>query len=164
MQLRGSRWDETEIRSICPMVSQIWAPCRSVHLQYPCMSVNPPLIINDILGYLYRASLEMHFEAVIERVWTCTWRPRSSELSDALGGRDTPSWEMNFEVVMERVWGCSFRPWSSDFGDALWSWDPSSSEICTWGAWSCELEGREPGCLEILLEAMIDQDWGSTWK
>jgi len=31
---------------------------------------------------------EMHLEAVIDRVWRCTGRPRSSELRDALGGRD----------------------------------------------------------------------------
>ena len=30
----------------------------------------------------------MHSEAVIERVSRCTWRPRLSELRDALGGRD----------------------------------------------------------------------------
>jgi len=38
---------------------------------------------------------EMHFEAVIERVWRCTSRPRSSELRDALGGRDQSSVEMH---------------------------------------------------------------------
>jgi hypothetical protein len=30
----------------------------------------------------------MHLEAVIERVWRCTWRPSLSEFGDALGGRD----------------------------------------------------------------------------
>jgi hypothetical protein len=35
-----------------------------------------------------RASLEMHVEAVIERVWRCTWRPILSELRDTLGGPD----------------------------------------------------------------------------
>jgi len=49
---------------------------------------------------------EMHSEAVIERVWRCTWRPRLSELRDALGGRDRrdqASLEMHFEAVIERV-------------------------------------------------------------
>ena len=32
-------------------------------------------------------SLEIHLEAVIERVWRCTWRPRSREFGDANGGR-----------------------------------------------------------------------------
>jgi hypothetical protein len=49
-------------------------------------------------------SLEIHFEAVIELVWTCTWRPRSNELSDALRGRDRLSLEMHWEAVIERVW------------------------------------------------------------
>ena len=30
----------------------------------------------------------MHLEAVIVSTGTCTWRPRSSEFGDALGGRD----------------------------------------------------------------------------
>jgi hypothetical protein len=34
-----------------------------------------------------RVNSEIHLEAVIEQVWRCTWRPRSSELRDALGGR-----------------------------------------------------------------------------
>jgi len=38
---------------------------------------------------------EMHFEAVIERVWRCHWRPRLSELRDALGGRDRASLGMH---------------------------------------------------------------------
>jgi hypothetical protein len=33
-------------------------------------------------------SLEMHLEAVIERVRRCAWRPLSCELRDALGGSD----------------------------------------------------------------------------
>jgi len=46
-------------------------------------------------------TLEMHSEAVIERVWRCTWRPRSSELRDALGGRDRASLDMHLEAVIE---------------------------------------------------------------
>ena len=56
---------------------------------------------------------EMHFEAVIERVWRCTWRPRSSELraalgghdrsnfGDARGGGDRTSLEMQLEIEIE---------------------------------------------------------------
>jgi len=40
-------------------------------------------------------SSEMHFEADIERVWRCNWRPRSSNS------------EMHLEAVMERVWRCT---------------------------------------------------------
>jgi len=73
----------------------------------------------DTLGGHYRVNSEMPLEAVIERVWRCTWRPRSSwtqrctwrpwssELGDALGGRD--------QVTLRITW----KPWSSHFGDAL---------------------------------------------
>jgi len=44
---------------------------------------------------------EMHFEAVIEGVWRCNWRPRLSELRDALGGRDRVSLEMHLEAEIE---------------------------------------------------------------
>ena len=44
---------------------------------------------------------EMHFEAVIERVWRCNWRPRLSELRDTLRGSDGGSLEMNLEAEIE---------------------------------------------------------------
>ena len=53
---------------------------------------------------------EMYFEAVIERVWRCNWRPRLSEFRDALGGRDLASLEIHWEAVIERVWRCTLRP------------------------------------------------------
>jgi len=40
----------------------------------------------DALGGGDRASLEMHIEAMIERVWRCNCRPKLIELRDALGG------------------------------------------------------------------------------
>jgi len=43
----------------------------------------------------------MHWEAVIERVWRCTWRARLSELTDALGGRDRVSLDMHLEAEIE---------------------------------------------------------------
>jgi hypothetical protein len=33
-------------------------------------------------------NLEIHFEAMIVRTGRCTWRPRSSEFGDALGGQN----------------------------------------------------------------------------
>ena len=42
---------------------------------------------------------EMHLQAVIEQVWICTWKLRSSEFGDALGGHDLA----NLQAVMERV-------------------------------------------------------------
>jgi len=65
------------------------------------MSVHPPSLLNDILGGGDPLSLEMHWEAVIDRVWRCTWRPRLSELRDALGGRDRASLEMHLEAEVE---------------------------------------------------------------
>jgi len=35
---------------------------------------------------------EMHLEAEIERVWRCTWRPRSCNT------------ELHLEAVIEQVW------------------------------------------------------------
>jgi hypothetical protein len=79
-------------------------------------------------------SLEMHLEAAIEGVWTCNWSPPSSEVGDALGGRDRATWEMHLEAAIERgfemklggrdratlemyleaaierVWRCTWRP------------------------------------------------------
>jgi len=46
----------------------------------------------------------MYLEAVIERVERCTWKPRSSELRDALGGRDRASLEMQLEAMIDRDW------------------------------------------------------------
>jgi len=57
--------------------------------------------LSDALGGRDRVSLEMHLEAVIERVWGCTGRLRSSELRAALGGRDRVSLEMHLEAEME---------------------------------------------------------------
>ena len=56
---------------------------------------------------------EMHSEAVMERVWRCTWGPRLSELRDALRGCHRVSLEMHLEAVIdviERVWRCTLRP------------------------------------------------------
>ena len=44
---------------------------------------------------------EVHFGAVIERVWRCSWRLRLSELRDTLGGRDPASLEMHLEAEIE---------------------------------------------------------------
>ena len=65
-----------------------------------------PLIerVWDALRDRYWVNSEMHLEAVIERVWRCTWRLRSSELRDALGGRDWVSLEMHLEAMLVRTW------------------------------------------------------------
>jgi len=43
------------------VIMQTWRP-------YVCEVV-------DTLGGCDRVSLEMHLEAVIERIWRCTWKP-----------------------------------------------------------------------------------------
>jgi hypothetical protein len=45
---------------------------------------------------------EMHSEADIERVWRYTWRLRSSEIRDALGGHVRASLEIHMEAIIER--------------------------------------------------------------
>ena len=56
---------------------------------------------------------------VIERVWRCTWRPRSSQLRDALGGHNHATLEMHWEAEIQSTERCTWRPSSSEFGDAL---------------------------------------------
>jgi len=56
---------------------------------------------SDALGGRNQSSLEMHWQAVIERVWRCNWRRRLSELRDALGGRDRASLELHLEAEIE---------------------------------------------------------------
>ena len=46
--------------------------------------MNSEMHLEAVIERIWRCT----FEAVIKRVWRCTWRPRSSELRDALGGRD----------------------------------------------------------------------------
>ena len=40
----------------------------------------------------------MHLDGLIERIWRFTWRPRSSELRDALGGHYRSRLEMYMEA------------------------------------------------------------------
>ena len=128
-QLRGSRGEENEMMSIYPGVSRIWTPCRSVHLRYPCISVHPPSLINDVLGGRDRSSCEMHLEAKIKWTQRRTCRPRSDELGDALGGHDGASLEMRWEALIERVWRCTLRPWSHEVRHAIGDRDWVNSEM-----------------------------------
>ena len=64
-----------------------------------------------------RVNSEIHCEAIIQRVWQCTWMPRSSELRDTLG------------AVIEQVWRCIWRQRSSGLRDAFVGRDRSSLEM-----------------------------------
>jgi len=66
--------------------------------------------------YTCRRSLTMYLEAVIKRVERCTWRLWSSEIGDALWGRDRWWLEMNFGAMIEGVWRCNWRPWLCKLG------------------------------------------------
>jgi len=150
------RGDGNEMKSIYSGVCRIYTPRHSLHLCYPYISVQPPSLLEEVLD---RACLR------------CTWRGRSGELRDALGGQDRASLEMHLEVMIVRT--C--RPWLSELGYALGDWDRVNSEMhlearikrvwrCTWRPWSCELASLNQASLEILLEAMIERDWRSTWR
>ena len=64
----------------------------------------------DALGGCDWARLEMHLEAVIERVWRCTWKTTLCQLRDALGGHDRASLEMDLEAVFEGIERYTWRP------------------------------------------------------
>ena len=123
--------------------------------------------ITAVCLYTHQRFLMMYFEAVINHIWRCTWRLGSSELRDALGGRDWQSLK------------CTWRLWSSELTDSLGGYDRGSWEMlleakigwthwCTWRPRSGELKNalgnRNWACSEIHLEAKIDQDWRSTWR
>ena len=102
--------------------------------------------------YTHRRSWTIYLEAVIDRVWRCTWRPIWSELRDALGGRDRASLEMHLETEIEWTHRCTWRPWSRKFGHALGGQDGVNSEMhseagtervwrCTCSLWSSEIGG-----------------------
>jgi len=57
--------------------------------------------LRDALGGRVGESLETYLGAEIERLWTCTWRPRVSELRDVIGGCDRARVEMLLEAVIE---------------------------------------------------------------
>jgi hypothetical protein len=85
----------------------------------------------------------MHMEAMMGRVWRCTWRPGLRELRDALGGRDrgdTASLAMHWEAVIERVWRCNWRPRLSELTDALRGCDQVRSDM------HFDLEGVDGKC------------------
>jgi len=63
-----------------------------------------------------RCSLKMYLEAVIKHVWRCTWRLRSSELRDGLGGREWAKLVMHMEAVIECLGRYTWRRWSIKIG------------------------------------------------
>ena len=78
----------------------------NVRLRYPSISVDPPSLNHDVLIGCDWASWELHLEAEIEWTQRCTWRPGSSELRDALRGRDRANLEGVIEWVGDTLGGC----------------------------------------------------------
>jgi len=140
-------------------VWRIYTPRHPVHLLYPCISVQPPSLLEDILdrarlrctwrrrlselrdalGDWDRVNSEMYLEAGIERVWRFSWRPWSCELA----GRNWVSLEIHLEAVIERVWRHTWRPWSSEIGRVLGSgrWMARRDSIHQLGnsqPWECD--------------------------
>jgi len=120
--------------------------------------------------FTLRCSVTLNLEAVIERIWTCTWMSRSSELRDALGGHERANLAMHFETVITRVSWCNWRSWLSEFRDTLRGSDQARLEMqletniewtqrCTWRPWSSKfrdaLGGQDWGNSEIHSEAVI---------
>jgi len=110
-------WDGNEMMSIYSGDCRIYTPHHSVHLRYP---VSP---------YTSRRSLMMYFEAVIERIWRCTWRLRSTEPRDTLGGRDRATLEIHLETALEWTQRCTLWPGFSEYGDALGDQHRVNSEM-----------------------------------
>jgi len=146
--------------------------------------------VTPVSLHTYRRSWKMYFEAVIERVWRCTWRLWLSELRDALGGRDPVNLEKHLETerlselrdvlagqnwaILEMQLGTER---SSELRDALGGRNWVSlkmhleamiewTERCGWKLWLSEfgdaLGSRDWVCWQIQVEARIDQDWRST--
>jgi len=107
--------------------------------------------VTPVSPYTHRSSLRIYLEAVIDRIWRCTWRPRWSGLTDTLGGRDRARLEMHLETEIEWTHRCTWRPWSSVFGHALGGRDRVNSvmhsEAVTKWVWgcTCRLRSSENG-------------------
>jgi len=70
-----------------------------------------------------RACLEIHLEAVIERVCRCTWRPWSSQFCDALPCCDRASLERHLQAIIERDWMSTCRQSIWREGETGWARD-----------------------------------------
>jgi len=153
-------------------VCRIYTPRQSVHLPYPWISVQPLSLLQDVLD------------------WAClrfTWRQRSSELRDALGGRDSASLDMHLETAIEWTQWCTWSRGSSEFGDALGGHDHANLKAViervwryTWRPWSSEfgdalggrgrvnsedaVGGRDRSSLEMHSEAVTKRVWRCSYR
>jgi len=104
--------------------------------------------VTDALRGWDRASLEMHYEAMIMQ----TWKPWLGEFWEALGRLYSNmfgchvrvNWVMDYDAVSEQGWRYTWKPWSSEFWDTL--------------------GGRYQASLDIHLEAIIEHNLTSTCR
>jgi len=126
-----------------------------VQFVFSSMYVYSYLSTHGISGLAARddcRQFEVHLKMTIEWTQRYTPRPWSSELGDALGGRDGVNWgmhreaviervgdalgdrdwvnsHMHLEAVIKRVWRCNWRPRKSELRDALGGCDRASLEM-----------------------------------
>jgi hypothetical protein len=72
---------------------------------------------------------EMHWVAIIERVWRCNWCRILSVLRDELRSRERASMEMQLQTEMEGTQRYIGRPCSSKFEHAVGCGDRLNSEM-----------------------------------
>jgi hypothetical protein len=51
----------------------------------------------------------MHLDTVLEWVWRCIWKPKSSNSEMHLEAEIKLNSEMHLEPVIEQVWKCTWR-------------------------------------------------------
>ena len=175
--LGKSEWEQKlgKIECVFSLYDKMRWKWDAVYLLRGLPNIYYASLIPPVSLYTYRRSLTIYLEAVIELVCRCTWRPRSSELRDALGGRDRVNWELHLEAMIERVWRCTWRPRSNELRAALGGHDRSSLEMhwedviewvwrCTWRPRSSELSDALGGHDRSSLEAVIERVWRCTGK
>jgi len=123
--------------------------------------------LGDVLGRCDRARFKTHLEAMIERVWRCTWRPPLCKI----GGRIDARLEIYVEAVIERVWRCTWKPEWSKIGDALGGCNRAGLEmhfetmiVQTWRPWSYELRDALGGCDRASLKMLLEEVMVRTWR
>jgi len=159
--LGKSEWDKTlgKIECVFSLYDKMRSKSDDVYLPrgLPNMystSLSPPLLP------LYLSTPAITHEQCTSRLW-------SSELRDALGGRDWVNSEMHLEAEIEWTQRCTWRPRLSELRDALGDRDWVNSEMhceaviervstCTWRPRSSELSDA--------LRAMIEQVWTCTCR
>jgi len=88
----------------------------------------------DEVGDHNGVNSKMHWAAMIERVWTCTWSLWANKDAAAHGGYNRVNIEMHSKALIETIWRCSCWLRSSEIGgEPAGGW---SSGRRLW--WRCE--------------------------